>query len=365
MISYAGKNRRTVNYMKTFYFDHPEWTPCGVSIMMATWMKYRDEVESIVLAHPRIFPGYRKGQVNYDFPGAGPLYEPGLHADAWGTVWKNITRGLDSISVVHPLEDWAAFDAWVPPDPLTQSEFGGRDWEATKRGMEAQRKRGDLVHGGGLMHGFLYMRLYYLRGFENLMLDMATDDPRLHRLIKIIEDYNVAVVQKYLDLGAEYISEGEDLGNQHALPISPAAWRKCIKPTYEAMFGPCRDRGIPVYLHSDGHILEIIPDLMETGVTIINPQIRANGLAGLKQLVGKVAISLDLDRQLFPFASPAEIEDHIWEAYDALHLPEGGLMLGAECEPDVPLENIEQICKVIEEVCGLPEPEVLMQARET
>ena len=29
MIPYAGKNRQTVNYLKTVYFDTPEWTPCG------------------------------------------------------------------------------------------------------------------------------------------------------------------------------------------------------------------------------------------------------------------------------------------------------------------------------------------------
>ena len=30
-------------------------------------------------------------------------------------------------------------------------------------------------------HGVLFLRLWYLRGFENLMLDMATDEPRLFR----------------------------------------------------------------------------------------------------------------------------------------------------------------------------------------
>jgi hypothetical protein len=31
-------------------------------------------------------------------------------------------------------------------------------------------------------------------------------------------------------------------------------------------------------------------------------------------------------------------------------------MLFAECEPDVPLENIDAICTVLERVCNLPEP---------
>ena len=357
MTSYEGKNKRTVNFLRTIYFDYPEWTMCGVSLMPATWMRYREELEALVRAHPRLFPGYRQGQAKFDGP-FGIMCEQGRKVDCWGCGWNSIRRGLDSYIELHPLADWAAFDTWRPPDPLREGFFHTRDWEAVARDLQAARERGDLATGGGLQHGCFYMLLYYLRGFENLMLDLATDDPRLGRLIEVILDYNTTVVGKYLELGAEYMSFGEDLGNQKALPISPAMWRKFIKPGYERMMGPCRDRGVPVYLHSDGHILEIIPDLIEVGVRVLNPQIRANGLPGLQEYAkGRVAINLDLDRQLFPFASAAEIEDHIHGAYQALRMKEGGLMLGAECEPDVSLENIEVICRTLEEVCNLPEPE--------
>jgi uroporphyrinogen decarboxylase len=202
----------------------------------------------------------------------------------------------------------------------------------------------------------MYMQLFYLRGFENLMMDLATGEPQLVDLIRMVEDYNTVVVRKYLDLGAEYVHFGDDLGMQTALPMSPAMWRKFIKPSYGRMFRPCREAGVPIYLHTDGHILEIIPDLIEVGVRVLNPQIRANGLEGLQEMAkGKVAIDQDLDRQLFPFATPSQIEDHIGEVFEGLYMPEGGLMLFAECEPDVPLENIDLICTALEGVCNLPE----------
>jgi hypothetical protein len=173
----------------------------------------------------------------------------------------------------------------------------------------------------------------------------------------MIEAYNLPVIQQTMALGAEFMRFGEDLGTQHALPISPTMWRKFVKPSYERMFGPCRDAGIPVYMHTDGHVLEIIPDLIEVGVRVLNPQIRANGLQGLIDVaMGKVAIHIDLDRQLFPFATPSQIEDHIGEVFEGLFLPEGGLMIHAECEPDVSLEKIDAICTVLERVCRLPNP---------
>ena len=40
-------------------------------------------------------------------------------------------------------------------------------------------------------------------------------------------------------------------------------------------------------------------------------------------------------------------------------MPEGGLLLFAECGPDVPLQTIEAICGALEQTCRLPEPAVL------
>lgn len=365
MIRYQGKNRRTVNYLKVMQFDTPEWVPCAVHFLPAAWIRHREALEAVVLRHPRLFPGYRQGQTDFDFTSGtySPLYEEGRHTDCWGTVWDNIQRGMDSQPVVHPLADWEAFPAWKMrlPDPETTDIFGPRPpWGEIRDGFRQAKARGDLATGGGLPHGHFFMRLVYLRGFENLMLDIATADPRLDELCAILTDYNVRVVQRYLEQAPEMMSFGEDLGMQTALPISPAAWRRYIKPSYEATFGLCRDRGIPVYLHSDGHILEIIPDLIETGVRILNPQIRANGLAGLQQFArGKVAINQDLDRQLFPFATPDEIHAHIRDVFHGLYLKEGGLMLAAEVDQGVPLENVEAICQALEELCHLPEPDVV------
>lgn len=357
MISTEGRNRETANLLRVIQFDGPDWIPCVISLMNATWIKYREDLEEIVLAHPRAFPGYEKGSRDFDRV-SNPLYELGRHTDCWGTVWHNVERGLDSHPVEFPLEHWDDFDDYVPPDPMTDDLFGPRDdWDEVARRMARSKERGGLARGGGLPHGFMYMRLFYLRRFENLMIDMAIDDPRLPRLIRMVEDYNAAVINKYVELGAEYLSFGDDLGLQVTLPMGPRLWRKYIKPSYVRLLAPCRQRGLIVYLHTDGHILEIIPDLTEAGVRVINPQIRANGLDGLRAMAkGKVAIHLDLDRQLFPFATPAEIEDHIGEMFDGLHRPEGGLMFHAECEPDVPLENIDTICTVLEDICDLPEP---------
>jgi len=96
--------------------------------------------------------------------------------------------------------------------------------------------------------------------------------------------------------------------------------------------------------------LEVVGDLIDAGVTVINPQIRANTSEGIaKTMKGQICVNLDLDRQLFPFATPSGIREHVKAAVIRLGSRDGGLMLSAECGPDVPLENIEALCRAFEE----------------
>ncbi len=353
MIDPEKKNDRARNYLRAAYFMEPEWIPCAVGIMPATWKVHRERLEDVLLDHPRLFAGFRKG--GRDFDAAGDRrYRLGGFTDNWGCVWDNIAEGLDGAVVKHPLEDWADFARYSAPDPLTEGDGWGAppDWEALRTQCEHAKRQGGIAWGP-MPHGFMYMRLYYLRGFQNLMLDFATDEPRLAGLIEMVLRYNMAAIEKSIECGVEFISFGDDLGMQRSLPISPATWRRYLLPCYRRMAGRCLEHGVEVYLHSDGHILEIIADLIDAGVTVLNPQVRANGLDGLAAAArGRLCVNLDLDRQLFPFATPSEIADHIRTAAARLNTDAGGLMLYAECEPDVPLENIRAICATLEEVGG-------------
>jgi len=309
---------------KAMRFEYPEYIPVTVSLLPATWLKYRDALEDLVLRHSVIFGPWERGSRDYEeMP---ETYSAGDHVDAWGCVWSNIAHGMESMVKVHPVPTREAVRRLRPPEVLT----------------------------GRHPHGFMYLRLADLRGFDQLMLDFAEEPPELQMLIDVVLEHNMRELEVRLQNATdELLSFGDDLGMQTSLPISPTKWRRYLKPCFARIYGRCHEAGHSVYMHSDGHIVEIIPDLIECGVNVINPQIRANGLQDLVEVCkGHVCVDLDLDRQMFPFATPQEIDAHVRRVVERLGAPEGGLWLKAECAPDVPLENIEAICCALETYRG-------------
>jgi hypothetical protein len=307
--------------MKAARFEKPEFIPVGVGILPAAWMKYRDELDDIVARHPVIFGEHKKGDQDYDE--VSGRYVQGEYVDAWGCVFSNIRHGMDSMITGHPVPTREAVHTLKAPEE-------------------------DM----GFPHGFMFLRLTDLRGFSEMMMDFIEEPPELQMLIDVVLAYNLRqgeLLLKELSGEPQIVYFGDDLGMQDSLPVSPETWRKYLKPCFAQIYKPFRDAGHLVYMHTDGHILEIIPDLKDAGVNIVNPQFRANPIDELAKVAkGKICVNLDLDRQMFPFCTPADIDAHVEEAVRKLGAPEGGLWLNAEVGPDVPLENVEAICTALE-----------------
>jgi len=337
------------NWLRALEFRGPEWIPCGIGISPLTWHVHREKLEDVCLRHPLIFKNFKRGSVDFDnFP---PVYRKGEYfRDNWGCVWYNAVGGIEGMVVEHPLADWSALDTYRPPDPNRQSERGERDWDAIRKDVAERKKQGQLVVGDGER---LFDRLYFLRGFENLMVDIATDDPHLPKLISMLLEYEMEQIGMWLELGVDAVGFHTDIGTQKGLMISADQFRKHIKPLFSTLFTACHKAGAHVCLSSDGNVLDIVDDLVECGVDMHDPQIRANTLDGIeKAYKGRMCINLDLDRQMWGFCTPDHIMHHVREAVERLDSAEGGLMVSASVyDSCTPLENIEALCVALEEYC--------------
>ena len=336
------------NYLRTLEFGNPDWIPFEVLLAWPLWNTYREDLEDLVMRHPKVFGPHDRGSIDFDAD-PGPMYREGEHyRDEWGSVWYNKIHGLQGMVLESPLADWDALDAYRMPDPLKYPGKGS--WDRVKRSVAQRKERGIPTRGWG---GSLFDRLYYLRGFENLMIDIAMDEPNLSRLIEMLTGYEIELSRQWVAMGVDAIWFHTDMGMQDRLMISPEKFRKYIKPMFSRIFLPCREAGVHVLLSSDGRLLDIVDDLIECGVSCHDPQLRANSIEGIaKHYKGRLCANVDLDRQMFPFCSPDELRDQIRTVVDRIGLPEGGLMVWADIrDQSTPLENIEAICQAAETYC--------------
>ena len=309
--------------MKAITYDYPDEIPVSCGILPAAWMHYGKDLVKLVREYPDIVPNVPDLD-NIPIP---DTYRMGEHTDEWGCVWSNIDEGMESIVTAHPLPN--------REDILSLEIPKNRD--------------------GRLPHGFMYLRLLDLRGFEEAMIDFAEECEELQILIDKVVEYNChqvnAILPKYNK--GDMVGFGDDLGMQRGLAIGPEKWRKYMKPAFTKIYAPIKEKGCYIYMHTDGCIFEIMPDIVDCGVDVINPQISANGIDNLVRVCkGKIPIDLDLDRQLFPVATPSQIDEHVRECVEALYLPEGGLALKAELNYEIPLENMAALFDALRKYRG-------------
>ena len=304
--------------------EYPETIPVSVGLLPAAWMKYGRELQKLVDQYPQFFNGLKVdlSKVEENLPAS---YRKGVYIDEWNCEWHNEHAGNEAIVVKHPIKDEdGVFNLKIPE-----------------------------CRDGRLPHGFMYLRLLDLVGFENAMVWFAEEDKVIETLIDKVLEYNIYQVASILPRMEEIIYFGDDLGMQNGLAIGAARWRKYLKPCFRKLYGIIKayKPSQLIYMHTDGCIWEIMPDLMECGVDIINPQFRANGLSNLVRVCRRdqiIPINLDLDRQMFPNATRSQIFDHVGECVESLYLKEGALGLNLELNYEIPLENMAALLDAVE-----------------
>jgi len=340
---------RRENVLRAIRFEGPETIPMAFHINAACWHHYdQDALQDLMEAHPVLFPGFTRQ------PTVSPRY--GLNArrdepytDPWGCVWATNDDGITGAVHGHPLSDWDRLDTYMPPDPATTDGTFPLDWEGIAEGVRRRRKSGQLI-AGGLPHGHTFLRLQDIRGYENLIFDMADNRPELRRLIAMVEEFNYQFVMRWMALEPDMMTYAEDLGMQVGPMLSPKHFRAYIKPVYERLMKPARERGCIVHMHSDGDIRTLVDDLIDDGVEVINLQDLVNGIDWIaERFAGTTCVELDIDRQaITPYGSPAQIDALIREEVTKLGSKAGGLMMVYGLYPGVPLENAKAVMDAME-----------------
>ena len=210
----------------------------------------------------------------------------------------------------------------------------------------------------GRMEMTVFEVAWALRGMEQLFVDFAENPELAEHLLDRITAIRCRMARHFAEAGCDVLALGDDVGTQHGLLMSRDMWRRWLKPRLAKVIRSARDvRGdIAVRYHSDGDIGEVIDELIEVGVTVLNPlQPECVDPAAIKKRYGdRLAFWGCIGTQTtMPFGSPEDVRSAVKSNIDTIGC-DGGLVIAPShvLEPEVPLENVFAFAEAVEEFGG-------------
>jgi hypothetical protein len=272
---------------------------------------------------------------------SGDQYAPGTYIDEWGCIFENRQRGVIG-EVKRPLlADWQDVDRVRVPEEMLSVDVA--EVNAFCRSTDK------FVIAGCCPRPF--ERLQFIRKTENLFIDLVDQPEELLVLLTRIHQFFLKKLELWANTDVDAVMFMDDWGAQRSLLIAPALWRKLFKPLYKDYIDLAHSHAKYAFMHSDGYIADIIPDLVELGLDALNAQIFCMDLESLgRKFRGKLTFWGEIDRQhLLPFGTSAEIVDAVRRVKEALY-QDGGVIAQCEFGPGVKPENVYRVFKTWEDL---------------
>jgi len=205
--------------------------------------------------------------------------------------------------------------------------------------------------------GHMYENAWQVRGYEPFLMDLLTQPEAAELLLDKLIANNLRTAVAAARAGYDCIAAGDDVANQQTLMFSKELWQRVMKPRWANVFAAARaiKPDIHIWYHSDGNIWDILDDLVEIGVTILNPvQPECMKPQAIRQRFGKrLAFDGCVGTQTtLPFGTPEDVRRVVHELGDSLDARRGGLMLSPThvVEPEVTPANITAFFEACDEL---------------
>lgn len=261
--------------------------------------------------------------------------------DAWGRCTLPNSSG-DAYRVISPLErvyDVAAVAGYPFPD-FTRPELSAH----LEDEVRALHDRGFAVQGQ--MSQTIFELGWELCGMDRTLMDLASEPDFILAVFDRIMTQRLFQARRYAQAGVDIIRVGDDVGTQKGMMLAPDLWRRHLLPRLTAVISAARAvaPGIAVNYHSDGNIEPIIPDLIDAGVTILNPiQPECMDPAVIKRRFGSRLTLLGTigTQTTLPFGTPRQVAQMVARRMREC-APGGGFIIAPthSIRPEVPWENI-------------------------
>ncbi len=252
----------------------------------------------------------------------GDMHAVGHFTDDWGCVFDNIQAGVIG-EVKRP----------TVPELAGWRQTMHAPWETLPVDVAAARRQVAEAHVASNRYMLAaccprpWERYQFLRGTAEAMADLAESPDEATAMIAEIHRFHMAEMAFWATTAVDGLMFMDDWGAQKGLLISPRMWRRFFKPLYADYCRVAHAAGKQVFMHSDGDIVSILPDLVEVGVDALNSQLGCMDLAKVAAAAkGRLTFWGEVDRQQALPAGAAAVHAEVGRIADALWDPRGGII---------------------------------------
>lgn len=179
----------------------------------------------------------------------------------WG-IGRRYSEQIVSVPLEGPIKGAEDLKTYHPPDP-----YDDRRYAQLK--FLLKRFKGKKLVGMHLHDSFNYPA--YLRGMEQLFMDLILDPDLVRSLVRISVEHNIAIAEKAVELGADFIILGDDYGSSTSTLVSPQHFREFFIPGLQEVVSTVKAKGAFCLKHCCGNINGIIDDMVATGLDGLHP----------------------------------------------------------------------------------------------
>ena len=268
----------------------------------------------------------------------------GCYYDEFGCLWQGTEANIGQIKEC-PLRK-PSLRGYRLPDPGDTTRVMGLE--------DFIREHHERYISVSIENHTLIERAFNLRGMPQLMMDIYDHPGFVTELLDNILEYAWGIAKQLLNYEVDALKINDDWGDQRGVMLGLDHWQSLIKPRIKELCERIRkQKDVDIFLHSDGNISEIIPDIIEMGITAIDPmQPEVMNIFELKKQYGKdiTFIGGMSTQNTMPFGTPNDIISEVRKLVRELGKGGGYILTpGIIVQEDVPMENILAFINVCKE----------------
>jgi uroporphyrinogen decarboxylase len=189
---------------------------------------------------------------------------------------------------------------------------------------------------------------YLAMGMETFSVALYDDRSLVEAIMERYSEWSSRVARRACDLGFDFLWTSDDLAFKTGPLMSPSMFREIFLPHMRRVADAV---SIPWVFHSDGDLTALLPNLIDLGITALNPiEPGAMDIGEVKRNWGhRICLIGNVDVHLLASGSPDQVEQEVRRLLREVG-PEGGYImssgnsLASYCRP----ENVRAMVETLQ-----------------